>query len=81
MLTDREDNEAYLAARSGEAYALYFTDGGAVGLKLEDVARKFTLRWIDISTGQWAAQTDLTGGKTVRIEAPGKGHWLAVITR
>ena len=29
LLSDRAENEAYLAARPGQAYALYFTDGGS----------------------------------------------------
>ncbi len=32
LLSDRADNEAYLAACPGQAYALYFADGGSVGL-------------------------------------------------
>jgi hypothetical protein len=34
LLSDRPRNEAYVAARAGAAYALYFTDGGSVGLDL-----------------------------------------------
>ena len=34
LLSDRESDEAYLAARPGESYALYFTDGGSVTLDL-----------------------------------------------
>ena len=38
LLSDRADNEAYLAAQPGQAYALYFTDGGSVGLDLQERA-------------------------------------------
>ncbi|NQU24212.1 MAG: hypothetical protein HQ567_23265 [Candidatus Nealsonbacteria bacterium] len=81
LLTDREDDEAYLAARPGEAYALYFTDGGRVGLKLDDHAGPFQLRWISIATGEWGKEKTIAGGATVTIVAPPKGGWVAAITK
>ena len=38
LLSERATNEAYLAARPGVAYALYFTNGGSVGLDLRKAA-------------------------------------------
>ncbi|MBN1420297.1 MAG: DUF4962 domain-containing protein [Planctomycetes bacterium] len=81
LLADRAENEAYLAARTGEAYALYFTDGGAVGLDLRKAAGTFQIRWIDIGTGEWAGRGTIEGGAVRTIEAPGKGHWAAAIVR
>jgi hypothetical protein len=81
LLTDRADNEAYLTSRPGEAYALYFPDGGAVGLDLRKQPGAFELRWINLATGEWAEQTSIEGGKTVRISAPAKGGWLAAVTK
>ncbi len=81
LLRDRAENEAYLAARPGEAYALYFTDGGEVGLDLREHVGAFELRWIDIAAGDWAGKAELTGGRVVKLAAPKKGHWLAAITR
>lgn len=78
---DRSDNEAYLAACPGKAYALYFTDGGSVGLDLSKVPGRYDLRWIDISTGGWGRSETLAGGKSVTIAAPAKGHWGAAIVR
>ena len=81
LLKDRSDNEAYLAARAGRAYALYFTDGGAVALDLSKSPGKCNLRWIDISTGDWGKSETLAGGGKITIAAPGKGHWVAAIMR
>ncbi|HUS90296.1 MAG TPA: hypothetical protein VM695_00555 [Phycisphaerae bacterium] len=81
LLRDRADNEAYLAASPGRAYALYFPDGGSVGLDLSKHPGRFELRWVDIATGQWARRSALEGGKVVTIAAPAKGHWLAAVTR
>ena len=81
LLSEREANEAFLAAQPGHAYALYFTNGGRVGLDLRDHAGQFSLSWIDIRTGDWGPSSDHDGGKVVPIEAPGSGHWLAVLLK
>ncbi len=81
LLSDRAENEAYLAARPGVAYALYFTDGGAVGLDLRKAEGKFQLRWIDIGTGDWAKREMIRGGRVVTIRTPDKGHWVAAIAK
>jgi hypothetical protein len=81
LLRDRENNEAYLAARPGKAYALYFTDGGSVGLDLSNAPGRFEVRWIDIATGEWAKRETLEGGAVRTLNAPAKGHWVAAIVR
>jgi len=81
LLSDRAVNEAYLAARPGQAYALYLTDGGSVGLDLEDAPGPFELRWIDIATGEWSKQDTLQGGAVVTLNTPAKGHWAAAIVK
>ncbi len=81
LLSDRENNEAYLAARPGEAYALYFTDGGAVGLDLKTVVGTFEVRWLDIATGEWGKREQIKGGGIITLNAPGKGHWVAAMLK
>ncbi len=81
LLTDREENEAYLAARPGDAYALYFPDGGAVQLDLRQHAGPFQVRWIDIATGEWDRTETLPGGDRTTISAPAPGHWVAAIVK
>jgi len=81
LLKDRKDNEAYLAARPGQAYALYFTDGGSVRLDLSKAPGRYDLRWIDIASGDWGKSETLNGGKAVIVAAPAKGHWAAAIVR
>ncbi|NLF69386.1 MAG: hypothetical protein GX575_10075 [Candidatus Anammoximicrobium sp.] len=80
-LSDRADNEAYLAARPGVAYVLYFTNGGAVGLDLTGARGPFDVRWIDIRSGDWGRRERLLGGSVVAIRAPAEGHWVAAILR
>jgi hypothetical protein len=81
LLSDLETDEAYLAARPGEQYVLYFTEGGSVGLNLRDHRGKFKLRWINIQSGDWADRTAVAGGKVVTINAPSKSPWAATIVR
>ncbi len=80
LLSEREENEAYLAAGEGEKYLLYFTDGGAVRLDLVQHDKAFVLNWISIGSGEWGSESALEGGSTVELRAPGKGGWFAVLT-
>lgn len=81
LLTDRQPNEAYLAAKPGELYALYFTYGGSVNLDLSAASGTFRLRWISGTEGEWGKEAKLVGGSPVKITAPFKGGWVAAIVR
>jgi hypothetical protein len=81
LLSNREDDEAYLAAEPRRKYVLFFTDGGSVGLNLKGGRDRYQLRWIDVRTGNWADKKAITGGKVVTINAPDKGPWAAAIVR
>jgi hypothetical protein len=84
LLTNRASDEAYLRAKVGEVYGLYFVDTGSVGLKLRGVSGTFRLRWIDIARGGYTGPEQiLTAGGTVTITTPGSttGGWAAVITK
>ncbi|MBN1670391.1 MAG: hypothetical protein JXR37_05140 [Kiritimatiellae bacterium] len=91
LLSDRKPNEAYLAAKPGEQYALYFPNGGAVKLDLSKAPGTFEVTWISVSMGRpvQSAQTrgyklmepTLEGGKVVDMTAPYKGGWVAALVR
>lgn len=78
LLRGRADNEAYLAAQPGLAYALYFPDGGEVELDLRNAKGSFQLHWINIATGDWGQRALMEGGDWRKLVAPGEGHWAAV---
>ncbi|MDR4498244.1 MAG: DUF6298 domain-containing protein [Candidatus Scalindua sp.] len=91
QLSDRASNEAYLAAKPGESYALYFTNGGSVGLDLSGFPGMFDVTWISVSMGI-AVQTSAKGGyrlmdrtikgnRVITLSAPYKGGWVAAITK
>ncbi len=74
--------EAYLTADPGEKYALYFTQGGSVGLDLTAYANvDFNLDWINIGNGQWGSSSTISGGGTTTIAPPDSGAWVAAIVR
>ncbi len=91
LLSDRARNEAYLAAKPGEHYALYFTNGGSVGLDLSGTSGSFDVTWISVSMGvttQTSAaggyrrmKKTIEGGGVVTISAPYKGGWVAAIVK
>ncbi len=81
LLGEREADEAYLAAKPGRQYLLFFTDGGSVTLDLKKHAESYSVRWIDVGSGNWGKKGSLPGGKVQTIQAPGKGPWVAVIVR
>jgi len=91
LLSNRQSNEAYLAAKPGELYVLYFTNGGSVGLDLSAAQGSLDLTWISVSQGI-TTQTSAAGGyrptkKTIRgggivtLSAPYKGGWVAALVK
>ena len=91
LLSDREPNEAYLAAKPGQSYALYFTDGGSVGLDLSDAKGPFEMTWISVSMGITTrtsatggyrlSKKTIEGGRVVTLSAPYKGGWVAALVK
>ncbi|MBN2377844.1 MAG: hypothetical protein JXD22_15715 [Sedimentisphaerales bacterium] len=91
LLSSRESNEAYLAAKPGESYALYFTNGGSVGLDLSGAKGTFDVTWISVSMGVRVETSaaggynlmkkTIEGGGVVTISAPYKGGWVAAIVK
>ena len=81
LLSDRDSDEAYVAAEVGKQYALYFPDGGSVDLDFSDYEGAFKLKWICIGTGEWGEEATVAGGDIVTISAPDNGGWAAAIVR
>jgi hypothetical protein len=81
LLGDREEDEAYLAAKPGEKYALFFTDVGEVQLDLTNCTGTFELNWINVATGSWGNAETRDAGGNVTVTAPGPGPWVAAITK
>jgi hypothetical protein len=82
LLSERVTNEAYCLAKPGRQYAVFFTgDGdGRVRLELTPTERPLQLRWLDISTSRWEQKATIPVGEACTLQAPGSGHWIAVLT-
>lgn len=78
---DRSRNEAYIMAEPGNSYAIYFTNGGGVDLDLRERSGSFTVQWLNIMNSSWVNGSQFEAGELREIEAPGDGHWVAVIQR
>ncbi len=78
LVSEREENEAYLAANPGKAYLVYFTRGGSVKLQAEP--GPWRLHWIDVDTGDWGEKSAVEGGQ-IALATPGAGNWVAVLVR
>lgn len=81
LLSEREPNEAYLAADAGTAYALYFPTGGKVRLDLSGVNGPLVAHWIDIASGTWGPTQEIAGGERIWLAPPGEGNWAAAIIK
>lgn len=79
LLSNREENETYLALKPGETYVVFFTDGGEVGLDLSEFDKEFTIKWYDIRKGKMTVESQIEGGKIVALKAPGELEWIALI--
>ena len=79
LLQDREKDEAYLRAKPGEAYVVYFPRGGSVKLDLTNETGTFTGQWIDIRAGVWGETFSLAAGERMALTAPGPGEWVTAI--
>ena len=90
LLSDRESNEAYLAAKPGESYALYFTDGGSVTLDLTGAPGPYETTWISVSSGVTTRTSAgrsrplpqrIEGGRPVTLAAPYQGGWVVALVK
>jgi hypothetical protein len=81
LLKVSEDNTAYLAAREGEEYLLYFPKDGIVELDLAGHANKFTVQWINTGNASWGISHEIEGGSFTELRAVIENGSIAVITR
>ncbi len=81
LLSDREENEAYLRFKEGKEYAVYFPNGGSVHLNLKGADGSFQLKWLGILKSEWQPPKEVQGGAEVELAVPGQGHWAALIIK
>jgi hypothetical protein len=84
LLHRRSWNEAYCTAKPGEAYAVFFPDGGDIRLDVSAVGdKRLTVRWLNIRHGEWVGvilQT-VEGADFVDLVTPTEdGYWTALVS-
>lgn len=83
LLSDKDEDEAYLKAKEGAMYGLYFPKGsGSVGLDLQNSNIPFNVQWIDIGKGQVVLESEINGGNIIPIETPYEVEygWACAVT-
>lgn len=83
LLSEREENEAYLLAEEGKQYAIYFpldASDGEVKLDLKEVKDTWKIEWVNITENKWLEERlEIEATGSVLIKKPGEGHWACVI--
>jgi hypothetical protein len=79
LLSQREENEAYLAADLGRFYAIYFPAGGEVQLDVSAAKGALTIHWIKIDSGDLGPVRNFQGGDKILVTTPGPGNWAGVM--
>jgi hypothetical protein len=81
LLSERVENEAFCRAIKGKEYAVYFPNGGAVDLTVENEDGQMSIEWLDILSSSWTDKSTIpVENRKVKIKSPGQGHWLAFLT-
>lgn len=80
LLDDCEPNEAYLAANTGTAYALYFPRQASVTIDLSALPAASRIEWIDVDSGSWSKQGSIVGNGKAVVESTRSGNRVAIIS-
>jgi len=77
LLLNREENEAYLLAKDGEEYAIYFTGRGEVGLDVPD--GEYEVRWLQVRSSHWGPAQTVEFPAT--LKTPTDDQWAVLIRK
>jgi hypothetical protein len=80
ILGDRQENEAFCRV-SDDAYIIYFTNGGEVTLRPDDLRAGTTIQWLDILNTTWTEPVSTPTGDPLAIASPADGHWICLIRK
>jgi len=83
LLSNREENEAYVFANPGNEYAVYFPKGGAVDLDLSvdknTDAKMIKMRWLNIRKSKWTLEKQIPFRDIITLSQPSDSHWAVLI--
>ncbi len=81
LLTENDKEEAYIAAKEGKYYLIYFTNKGNVKLDLREQKGKYKVNWIDIKNANWIEKEVIKAGSLIDIKAISKNGCIAVFEK
>ncbi|MEM9829061.1 MAG: putative collagen-binding domain-containing protein [Bacteroidota bacterium] len=81
LLDERDENQAYVRAITGETYAIYFPAKGKVTLNLSALNTAGTIRWLNVLTSEWNKSTEIKASEQLVLSPPEEGNWVALITK
>jgi len=79
MLSDNEENLAYVASKGKEAFVIYFTKPGRVKLDLRDTGKNYKISWINIGNAEWGKTDVIKGGGVVELDSSDESGSIAVL--
>ncbi|MEO0333644.1 MAG: putative collagen-binding domain-containing protein, partial [Bacteroidota bacterium] len=80
LLSNAEENEAYIRAIAAQAYVVYFPNRGEVSLDLSAISNKGNIKWLNILSSEWTKPETIETGKSISLTSPDGGNWVALIT-
>jgi hypothetical protein len=81
LLAGAEGNQAYIAAKEGEKYVIYFTGGEKAMLDLRQHPGDFSLRWIATEDAKWGPVETIKGGGFAELSPAGALSCFAVVIK
>ncbi|MBN2667101.1 MAG: hypothetical protein JXR67_11360 [Bacteroidales bacterium] len=81
LLKNNEDYKAFISAKEGESYVIYFTGPATGVLDLSAWNASFNINWIPVNKADWDMQGTIKGGGQVEITSEYPGDAFAVLTR
>lgn len=81
LLSERSENEAYARAVAGQAYVVYFTNGGEVTIDLIALSGEGQIRWLNVLTSEWTETTTISVSEKTSLSPPEGGNWVALIVK
>ncbi|MCG9129825.1 hypothetical protein JT359_19720, partial [Candidatus Poribacteria bacterium] len=83
LLSNREENEAYVIANPGQEYAVYFPKGGSVDLNLsvgkKPDAKTLRIKWINIAKSEWKLEKEIPFKDSITLTQPTDSHSAVLV--
>lgn len=76
-----DPNTAYLSAKTGIVYVVYFPEGGEAVIDLEEYTGPFKLKWMSVESGEWYDETIINDKGETAVSTSDSSGWVAVICR